>query len=240
MRFRVIAVAAFVVVLAAAVVFFGFEDKIRGMGKHRASASDIRQQLEEEYEKQWEEGEERVENRLTYQKQMAVIHVGELNSHLYLSRQYGDHEGYGVTLNSRTQSLYFTKEALIPDKKDQMLLIHDIHSMDTFIKQNIYKSGSPSIRFELKPVQQQVPDGPEYQNDYRLFGGQTMTVTQVTQGSPDAVQVEFDGQTKLLQSGEKAYYDTTQNKDGIQIRSKIVVTNFGLWDTLNMTYVVNP
>ncbi|MDF2925779.1 MAG: hypothetical protein K0R57_4693 [Paenibacillaceae bacterium] len=233
---RIIAIGAFVVVLIAAGIFFQFEDDISSrLARKQASAADA-QHLEEEYNRQWHEEEQRVENRLTFHKKMTVVHVGELNSHLYLGRGYGNQGEYGVTMNPKTQSLYFAEEQLVPAPNDNLLLIHDVNSLDVFIKQSIYKSAR-ELNFRLESIQHQNSDDQAYHNECRLFNNQVMKVTAA--GDSGAIRVEFDSQIKELLPGEKAVFDKTSDESGSMVRSKIVITNYGLWETINMKYVVN-
>ncbi|GAB2720846.1 hypothetical protein ACFQWB_09775 [Paenibacillus thermoaerophilus] len=238
---RIASITVFFVLLAGAFVFFQVEKRSAVSAQnHTPGESELKRQLEQQYDEWWKNKEDVVESRLTYQTKIAVVHVGEINTDLLYGRRVGDLGERLATFNPETKSMYYYSEDHIPQKDDNLVVVQDIHSLDVLVKENIYRT-KDQARIGFTPFEQPDSDSeaPDYffVNEARLFNGQTMIASLLNDNGD--IQVEFDQQVKRLAPGEKAVFEKSAEKDRLKIRSKVVVTNYGMWDSVNMKYVVN-
>ncbi|MGG1311408.1 hypothetical protein [Cohnella laeviribosi] len=239
MWFRIVSIAAFLAAFIGAFVFFQWEKQSPTSATARVPGEDeLKRQLEQQYDQWWQEKEEPVESRLPFRKKIAVVHVGELNTDLLYGKRVGDLGQRLATFNPDTKAMYFYSQDDIPEKEDNMVVVQDIHSLDVLVEENVYRSAD-QVRIDFAPFEQPDPEGnPDYfiVNEARLFNGQAMNVSLLNDNGD--IQVEFDGQVKRLAPGEKAAFEKNEDKDSLRVRSKVVVTNYGMWDSVNMKYAV--
>lgn len=239
MWFRIVSIAAFFALFIGAFVFFQLDKQSPVSAENKVlSENELKRQLEQQYDDWWKKKENPVESRLPYQKKIAVVHVGELNSDLLYGKRVGDLGERIATFNPDTKSMYFYSQDYIPQKEDNMVVVQDIHSLDVFIKEHVYRT-KDQIQVDFRPFEQPDPNGnPDYfyVNEARLFNGQAMFVSLLNNNGD--IEVKFDNQVKRLAPGEQAAFEKAADKNSLKIRSKIVVTNYGMWDSVNMKYVV--
>lgn len=239
MRLRIVSIAAFLAAFLGAFIYFQWEKHAPASVTTRVPGEDeLKRQLERQYDEWWREKEEPVESRLPFRKKMAVVHVGELNTDLLYGKRVGDLGERLATFNPDTKAMYFYSQDHIPEPEDNMVVVQDIYSLDVLVEQNVYRT-EDQVRIDFVPFEQPDPEGnPDYffVNEARLFNGQVMNVSLLNDSGE--LQVAFDDQVKRLAPGEKAVFEKKEDKNGLNVRSKVVVTHYGMWDSVNMKYVV--
>ncbi len=238
---RIIMLALFAAGIAGLYVYFEHQDKLPA-ASIAASASEARlkeqgQQRDEEW---WAKKEQPLESRLTFRKKWTVVHVGELNTDLVYGKKLGDLSERDVSLNPDTAAMYFYRQELLPDQEDRLAVIHDVNSMDRFVSQQVSWTSQDRIQLDFpefnQPDAQSNPDY-GYLNEARLYGGIPMKVT--LEDEEGTILIEFDGQSKRLKPGERASFVKSKEISSVKVRSKVVVSNYGLWDSSQVKYIVS-
>ncbi|MNC07310.1 hypothetical protein D3C75_548550 [compost metagenome] len=63
-----------------------------------------------------------------------------------------------------------------------------------------------------------------------------MTVRKIDDAG--TIEIGFKDKQQNIAPGKTAVFEASSKLQGLTVRSKIVVTNYGLWDTSDMTYVL--
>jgi len=185
-----------------------------------------------------------LDTRLPFNKKISFVYVGELNSHAVSGVSISDLVSNEVSFNEDTKALYFYNSKLIPQEADNLIVVKETNSMDTLINQQV-KKDKKQVRVDFSPIYnaQNNSSNISIVNEERLFLNTSLTVTLLNdQGD---VEVKYDDetktvQTKTLKAGESLDLKVRnkQSKDGKDLKSKVLVTNFGMWNSDNMKYVV--
>lgn len=232
MKSRVIALLVFLVGVTGAFVYFRFEPVFSSRSVETLSEKELKQKLDES----WNNKDTVVESRLMYDKKITVVHVGELNTDAYAGALIQNIDTRKVSLNPQTKSMYFYEEGELPEQQDELLVVYDVNSLDVLLKEDVHNSGE-DVYLDFDPIQ-----FPETNNDInhlirnegRLFLNLPMQISLTDNGT---IQVKFDGKEQNLTGGENAEFKKDKQDGGLLMQSKVVVTNYGQWDTINMKYV---
>ncbi|CAM3484335.1 hypothetical protein [Marinicrinis lubricantis] len=236
MKLRIAVILLFAAAMIGAFVFFQFEDRLKPV-EATESVDVTKEMVAEQYDQWWDSKMQGFESRLTYDTQMTVVHVGELNTDAYWGSFGFDLDQRHVSLNPETKAMYFYDQSYLPDSRDNMIVIHDVNSMDILLQERVYRdTNSATIRFsEIEPLDDET--GSMVIEEARLYAGQHMSIDLISEHGD--IEVEFDDQVQELSPGETAVFEQKADKNGTTVRSKVVVSNYGLWDSINMKYVVS-
>ena len=239
--FRIFSIITFLLLFAGSFVYFKFESRLeKMMSEKKLTEKDILTELEAMYEEWWQEKdyEGAVESRLPYGTQIFVVHVGEMNTDVLFGSLIRNLASYRATYNQDTKSLYFYHESDIPKPDDAIVAIHDVYSLDVLLEENIYSSrGRMKLHFHPIP-QHGSPEETGYVivNEARLFNDSDMMIE--SDPITGEIRVSFDNQGRTIKTGDYAMFERKLTKEGYTAFSKVVVTNLGLWDAINMKYIV--
>lgn len=230
MRIRKIVLILFIVVLILPFIYIKFGESAMNLDPELSD-----KEVEQLYRESWDD-QDIVESRLTYAKSMAVVHVIEMNNASLFSSTWFDLEERVATLNTETKSIYFTDQNIVPRQDDNIIVIEDIQDLETLLKQNIYRSRE-SVSYKIRELSQEDPETATHLvlNENRLFVGESMQIRYVNEEGD--IEVELAGVTKVIPVGESELFER-YNEEGSFIGSKILVSNYGMWEAINMTYVV--
>ncbi|MFM9279400.1 hypothetical protein [Paenibacillus jiagnxiensis] len=241
MKFKVTTLIAFILLLAGAFVFFYIEDHRSRPVKAEENTDVTRDQLEQAYNDWWNSNDKKIESRLSYGTKFAVVHVGELNSDAYLDMWGLDLDRRHASLNPETKAIYFYDQDYIPSENDNMIVIHDANSLEVLLKEAVYRDQN-EIDIPFAPISSDtVSEKPKPEDlvmeEGRLYSNTPMQIELLNDSG--AIRLEFDGQIKELKVDEKAVFNKSKVFNGKTVRSKVVVTNYGMWDAINMKYVIS-
>lgn len=229
----------FVSAILGAVLFFQFKDakEIKTLAEMVEDKSDMPQSYDEWAEKELFTGEDQLESIVPYKKKMAFVHIGEMNSIALIGTPAGELFEKLVTFNDETESIYFKRQDIIPSQESDLLVLHDAYALDILLNQSIYSAVGETAA-PISAVSQEEGNKEQYVvlNEGRLFLDQVIQIKQLN-GSGE-VEVIFQEQQKVLKKGEQATFEMKKTIDGVEFKSKIVVHNYGTWETDNMTFVV--
>jgi hypothetical protein len=241
MWFRILSISVFLALMIGAFTYFNYLEKPPVAAEsQQINEEQLTKQLEEQYDTWWEEQDDPLDIRLTFKKKFAVVHVGELNTDVLNGSNLGNLEEHGVSINPETKAMYFYREELAPTESDNLIVVHDVHSLDVLLSQDVYKTADTGLGIKFLPFEQPAPESGENYgifNEARLFNEQQLQVS--TTDDTGKIRVELDSQTKELAPGEKATFIKRKKISGVEVGSKIVVTNYGLWDSQDITYVAD-
>lgn len=188
----------------------------------------------ESYDNYLSEREEPLNTRLTYEKEMLFVYVQEMNNHALNEIPLDDLEVDEISFNEETEAIYFYNEDNIPQESTELIVLHEAYNLDYLLLQDIKYSTSTSERIALAPIYFSDFDE-DYQpinNDHRLFLEEIIRLEQVEDS--EIIRVEFKEETFDLERGESKDFMLEEDDK----KSRILIRNFGTWETINMKYEI--
>jgi|SRR5690625_1338096 len=189
---------------------------------------------EESYDNYLDNLEQPLDTRLTYEKEMLFVYVQEMNNFALKEIPLDDLVVDEISFNEETEAIYFYNENNIPQSSTELIVLYEAYNLDFLLLQDINYSTNASERIQFTDILFSDIDD-EFQpvnNENRLFLDEAIAIEQV--GETDTVRVEFNEQSFELKRGE--YKDFILEKD--DKKSRILIRNFGHWETVNMKYEI--
>lgn len=240
MRFRIISLTIFVIAIIGAFIYFQWDgNKPVSAVQNEQSEAELSEQRQQDYEDWWSEGGEVLRSRPTYHKPISVVHIGELNTDVLLGQRFGHVVESDIVLDTDNKTIDFGNLEQVPGENDNMLVIRDAYNMEVLLEEQLYRSSGDEVQVVLHPLNEPDDiDGAEYAfiHEARLFEGQAMTIRQVDEAG--TIEIITEDKQRKIAPGKTAVFEASKELQGLTVRSKIVVTNYGLWDTSDMTYIV--
>jgi hypothetical protein len=236
MKFRVFTLLFFLALIIGSYLYFQFEDQIVAFSSEE-DQTDVQlddETFKEEYDSWWQEKTEPLESRLEYNKKLAVVYVGELNTASLIGQPLEKVQDYKATFNKDTKSVYFYSEQYIPREEDNLLVIQDTNDYDVLLNQNIFSDES-EVSFALSSL-------PNENNTYyianegRLFLDTPIEIRLLNDNG--SIEVKFGSQVFTLKEGEYKVFNKEDSKEKFMVKSKILIANYGMWESNHMKYVV--
>ena len=260
---KIMSLVTFLILLVIAFVYFQVSDK-QSTETISTSAETITEkqeklketepdeitleETEDAYNSWLDEREELIDTRLDFDKDISFVYVAEINSHVINTPDvYTNHlNPYQFSFNEETESIYFYNDKNIPSKEDNLMVLHDINEIDIMLEHRVFKSNE-DVQFRMGDVR--LEGDPVFNPIYaegRLFRDSKMSV-EVINNEGD-VEVKVDDKTHVIKVNDAIsvvkkdkpkLINGTPNLKGIEFTSKLVITNYGKWNSRNMSYVVN-
>lgn len=229
MKTRIFTVILFLLLFVGTYFYFMLQDQTIAKGEETK---------EQSYDEWMDAQNKKLDTRLSFQTQMTLVYIGELDSHVAEGFVMNNITDRTITYNPDSKALYLKRADFVPEQSDNLLILHEVNSLDALIEQKLLK-GKDQISYafdEIKIGQDNEKLPYQINNEERLFLHEQVSVAR--RNDQGEVEVKFGNQTKVLQPEEKAFFDKTSTKDGKSLRSKIAFVNFGLVDSKNVKYVV--
>ena len=220
--------------------------------QEKLKEEDVKEETLEESEaayNSWlDEREELIDTRLDFEKEISLVYIGEINTHAINSPDVFTTQLNPVqfSFNKDTKSLYFYNDKNIPRKEDNLMVLHDIHELEIMLEQRVFKSTN-DVTFTMEDVE--LEGNPIFNPIYdegRLFRESKASVKVIN--SKGDVEIIVDDEKHILKVNDSmsvvkkdkpTFINGFPNTKGIEFKSKLVFTNYGKWNSKNMTYVVN-
>lgn len=188
----------------------------------------------ESYDNYLTEREEPLNTRLTYEKEMLFVYVQEMNNHALNDIPLDDLVVDEINFNEETEAIYFYNENNIPQESTELIVLHEAYNLDYLLLQDVKYSTTTNERIKLTAIDfpNIEEDDQPVNNDHRLFLDETIAIEQVE--DTEIIRVEFKEETFDLERGE--YKDFMLEED--DKKSRILIRNFGHWETINMKYEI--
>lgn len=188
----------------------------------------------ESYDNYLTEREEPLNTRLTYEKEMLFVYVQEMNNHALNDIPLDDLVVDEINFNEETEAIYFYNENNIPQESTELIVLHEAYNLDYLLLQDVKYSTTTNERINLTAIDfpNIEEDDQPVNNDHRLFLDETIAIEQVE--DTEIIRVEFKEETFDLERGE--YKDFMLEED--DKKSRILIRNFGHWETINMKYEI--
>lgn len=241
MRSRIVSLSIFIIIMAGSFIYFLLEGKkpVSVVQDHQTESARL-EQRQKDYEDWWSEGGgETLKSRPTYHKLVSVVHVGELNSDVLLGKRFGNVAESDIELDPVSKTIDFSNEDQVPQQDDQLLVIRNANNMDVLLEEEMYRSSGDLVEVTFHPFNQPVEtEEADYAfiNEARLFEGQSMTIRKADEAG--TIEIYFNDKQQNIAPGKTAVFETSSELQGLTVRSKIVVSNYGLWETSDMTYTI--
>lgn len=225
---KLVAIILFVGLLIFAYFYFQKEEvSQKDMG--REAAMD-----EIDYDAYIDSLAEPLDTRLTYDKEMLFVYVSEMNNTALHYFPLGDLVEDEVSFNEETQSIYFYNEQLAPYESAEMLILSEVYNLDVMLSQDVDSVSVDSSRLNIRDISfNEIEEELQpVNNEQRLFLNETLKVERVE--NTDNLRVIFMEEEHILKPDE--YQDFIVEKG--DAKSRILVRNFGPWETINMKYQI--
>lgn len=189
---------------------------------------------EESYDDYLDQLEKPLDTRLTYEKEMLFVYVQEMNNSALNDIPLGDLTVDEISFNEETEAIYFYNENNIPQESTELIVLHEVYNLDYLLEQNLNFSygTSETVRFTEILFWELDDDLQPINNDNRLFLNEAIYIEQVDE--TETIRVEFN--EKQFEIGRGEYKDFVLEED--DKKSRILIRNFGHWETINMKYEI--
>lgn len=189
---------------------------------------------EESYDDYLDQLEKPLDTRLTYEKEMLFVYVQEMNNSALNDIPLGDLTVDEISFNEETEAIYFYNENNIPLESTELIVLHEVYNLDYLLEQNLNFSygTSETVRFTEILFWELDDDLQPINNDNRLFLNEAIYIEQVDE--TETIRVEFNEEQFEIDRGE--YKDFVLEED--DKKSRILIRNFGHWETINMKYEI--
>lgn len=189
---------------------------------------------EESYDDYLDQLEKPLDTRLTYEKEMLFVYVQEMNNSALNDIPLGDLTVDEISFNEETEAIYFYNENNIPLESTELIVLHEVYNLDYLLEQNLNFSygTSETVRFTEILFWELDDDLQPINNDNRLFLNEAIYIEQVDE--TETIRVEFNEEQFEIGRGE--YKDFVLEED--DKKSRILIRNFGHWETINMKYEI--
>lgn len=189
---------------------------------------------EESYDDYLDQLEKPLDTRLTYEKEMLFVYVQEMNNSALNDIPLGDLTVDEISFNEETEAIYFYNENNIPQESTELIVLHEVYNLDYLLEQNLNFSygTSETVRFTEILFWELDDDLQPINNDNRLFLNEAIYIEQVDE--TETIRVEFNEEQFEIGRGE--YKDFVLEED--DKKSRILIRNFGHWETINMKYEI--
>ncbi|CAM3764463.1 hypothetical protein COLU111180_07305 [Cohnella lubricantis] len=236
---RLVSLSVFAAVMIGAFIYFQWDkhDSVPA-AQNQPSESAAAEEQQLAYDDWWSEEDERLISRPTYDRPVSVVHIGELNTDVLLGKRFGNVGESIANIDAANKTIHFNSGNQVPQADDRVLVVRDSNNMEVLLQEQLYRSSGDTVEVFFEPFQEPGAEDADYYlvNEARLFGGQSMTIRETDEEG--TIEVAFQDRQQTVPAGQTAVFEESADLQGLQVRSKIVVTNYGLWDTSDMTYVV--
>lgn len=187
-----------------------------------------------DYDAYMESLNEPLDTRLTYEKDMMFIYVSEMNNSALHEIPLGNLVDDEVSFNEETESIYFYNQGLVPNEDTEMVVLSEVYNLDTLLSQVVDNGSGDVSRLNFRDItfSELEEDWQPINNENRLFLNETLKIERLNQ--TDNIQVDFMEDSFVLKPGE--YRDFVLDEAGV--KSRILIRNFGPWETINMKYQI--
>lgn len=228
---KVLSIFLFFAIFVGVYIYFSFDNQEK---KNNEIVID-----ESEYEERLKEMNEPLTTRLDYDKEILFLYVGELNNGVLRDEVVPNQISQTVAnFNEKTQSLYFYNQKSIPIIDTEIMILNGVYSMENLLQETLYTSVDNNLYLDLSEVRYSYANDviPLYNED-RLFLNTKIKVQKLDdKGTVEVYVGEEKFNLKPMES--KEFMKNGENeKSGL--KSKIIITNYGLWDTKNMKYEIH-